>query len=154
MQIEEYLSSNGIAAEVLRFQNPVCTTADCEANSIPASSVVKSILLVLGEQRPLLCVLLGSDSIAFGKIRDLAGIKNVRTANPDEVRKHTGFEVGGVIPTIPNLETVIDDNVVREEEVYSGGGDAYTLLKLKAQELLKFGKVEDIHKEDLNKPKV
>lgn len=158
MQIEEYLSKNGIAAEAIHFENPVKTTADCEANGIPASKVVKSILLILDEEKPLLAVLLGSDSIAFGKVRRLTEIKNIRTARPEEVLTATGFEVGGVIPFIPGLETVIDTNVMVLEEAYSGGGDASTLLRLNTSELSRFGRVENIHKEedpggqDLNKP--
>ena len=158
MQIEEYLSKNGIAAKAIHFESPVKTTADCEANGISASKVIKSILLVLGEEKKLLCVLLGSDLIAFGKIRRLTGIKNIRTANPEEVLEATGFDVGGVVPFIPGLETIIDTNVLGLKEAYSGGGDASTLLRLKTSELSRFGGVENIHKEeeqagqDLNKP--
>ena len=38
--------------------------------------------------------------------------------------------------------------VLEKDEVYSGGGDSHTLLKLKVAELKKFGRVEDIHKEE------
>jgi len=147
MQIEEYLSQNEIEATPIHFENPVKTTADCEANGIPASQVVKSILLILDEQTPTLCVPLGSDKIDYKKIRTLKGINNVRTATPEEILQRTGFEVGGVIPTIPNLETIIDSNILNLEEVYSGGGDSSTLLKLGVSEILKFGATENIHRD-------
>jgi len=153
MRIAERLREIGVEAKVVRFREPVKTTADCEKQGVSPGKIVKSILLVLGGEKRMLAVLLGSDGIAFRKLRKLTGIKNIRTASPDEVLDATGFQVGGVIPTIPGIETLIDTKVMALPEVWSGGGDSHTLLKLKTSELAKFGKVTNFHKEDLNKPR-
>ena len=145
--IIEKLAGMGVNAELVTFETPVTTADDCVKLGIPADKLVKTILLILDEQKPLLIALLGGDSIDFKKIREMTGIRNVRTARPDEVKNTTGYEVGGVIPFIQSLETILDSRAAQCDIVYVGGGDHYHLVKTTPAEILKFARQEIISRD-------
>lgn len=105
---------------------------------------------MLGEKKPLMCILTGDRRIDFKRIRAFCGIKNVRTATPEEVKEHTGYGIGEVPPTCRgNFEVVVDSRVLLQEEVYGGGGSENSLLRITPREIVGTGNViiKDISRE-------
>lgn len=105
---------------------------------------------MLGEKKPVLCILAGDRKIDFNKIRERYSVKNVRMATPEEVRAYTGYGIGEVPPTARgNFEVLVDSRVLEQAEVYGGGGSPDSLLRITPQEIMEAGKAEamDISKE-------
>jgi prolyl-tRNA editing enzyme YbaK/EbsC (Cys-tRNA(Pro) deacylase) len=84
--------------------------------------------IVRTENGPLCAIVSGNTRIVWKKIKKQLGLKNVSLASPDEVRQLTGTEVGAVCLVNPGLETLVDERVLAQQEVYGGCGvPGYTL---------------------------
>ncbi len=147
-KLKTTLESLGISGEIVAFDSAVRTAEEAKDQlGITREQIIKSILLILENERPILCVLRGSRSVDFKKIRELFGVKNVRMAKPEEVLKFTGYEVGAVPPFVPDLETIIDSECLSLEQAYAGGGSKMALLKTKPKDVLKVAKEETFSRE-------
>ncbi|MFH1786769.1 MAG: YbaK/EbsC family protein [archaeon] len=144
MGLQKVIDRLGLNAEIIRFSKPVTTTRESVlALGISPEQIVKSILLILDEKRPLMCILRGSDRIDFKALRRLYSINNIRTATPAEVLQHTGYEVGAVAPIIPDLESIADRRIMNYADVYGGGGTTTSLVKLSPDDILRYAKLQD-----------
>ena len=137
--LEKFLRERNVEFELLKFDEPVVSSelARKQVNGI----IIKSILLICDDKH-LLCLLLGKDKIDFEKIKRELNYKNVRLAKAKEVKEITGYDIGAVPPIAhkQKIKTIVDskvDGVNDEEVVYLGGGSHYHLLKIKKKELLK-----------------
>jgi len=122
--------------ELFHFKSGVPTVEQAISQlKISHSDIVKSILLFAGE-KPILCILQGSLSIDFQKVRALTKETNIRMATPEEVFLHTGCPVGGVTP-LSSLPTIFLDSPVAERgTVYAGGGTREALMLVSIKEIL------------------
>lgn len=147
-KLQQTLDALGIEAEIVEFDSHVRTADEAKSQiGITKDRIIKSILLILGNGKPILCILRGSLSVDFKKIRDLFGVKNVRMATPEEVLEHTGYEVGAVPPLVPGLETIIDSECLGLEQAYAGGGSLMALLKISPKDVLALARKEGFSRE-------
>lgn len=147
MSLQKIIDDHKLDAEVLHFREEVATADQAaEALGIPKSRIVKSVLLILHETRPLLCILRGCDSIDFHRLREMLGVSNIRTALPQEVKQHTGLPVGAVHPLLASPESILDRRTLHYEYVYAGGGSRTSLLKISPHAILTFARLEDFSK--------
>ena len=69
-------------------------------------------------------------------------------ASADQVKKQTGFSIGGVSPVahLEKSKTLIDSSLSRFENLYAAAGHPNSIFKIKYQQLIKItqGKEEDI----------
>jgi len=65
-----------------------------------------------------LAIVDGESKVSLEKIKRHFG--EVRLATPEEVRKITGFEVGGVPPVGIEVKTTVDPKVLENEFVIGG----------------------------------
>ena len=74
--------------------------------------------------------------------------KNVSMANADQVKKQTGFSIGGVSPVahLEKIKILIDSSLSRYENVYAAAGHPNSIFKITYKQLVKLtdGKEEDI----------
>lgn len=124
MRLEEF-------GEVIRLQTPVRTVREAaQAIGVSEDKIVKTIVVYCnGEFRAY---------VIRGTKRLNTKLLGCRLATPDEVFTATGYSVGGVPPVL-NIPVYIDRELLREDYVYGGGGDEYSLLKFKPIELVKRG---------------
>jgi Uncharacterized conserved protein len=93
--LENYLNKFGITFQIIKYEKPVISSKDVEqqVNGI----IAKSILLIC-DNKPLLCFLLGKDIIDLNKIKKYFNCNDVRLAKAKEVKEITGYDIGGVPP--------------------------------------------------------
>ena len=82
--------------------NSSARTAIDAANSLKCEvgAIVKSLLLK-ADNGFVLCLVSGDKKCSLSKIKKITGKKDVCMANAEDVKKKTGFTIGGVSPVGP-----------------------------------------------------
>jgi len=135
--LETTLVSKGIWHRFIEFDEPV-RTVDEAAKKIPADRIIKSIVLVGSDKKPILAILPARSRISYKKIKTLLRVKDVRLAQPDEVLEYSGYPVGGVPPFNKIDRILLDPTVQRNERSIAGGGDPDKLVELETRDILEF----------------
>ena len=141
-RVQESLSSfdNTLKAQVLersaRTANDASTVLRCEVGAI-----VKSLLL-RADDGFILCLVSGDKKCSLNKVKKLTGKKDVCMANAEDVKKQTGFTIGGVSPVglTNNLEIMIDDQLNRFEDIFAAAGHPNAVFKIDFKNLNKITK--------------
>jgi prolyl-tRNA editing enzyme YbaK/EbsC (Cys-tRNA(Pro) deacylase) len=137
--LENFLKERKVEFELAKFEENVISSE--KAASQTNGVIVKNILLIC-DNNPLLCILLGKDKIDFDKIRREIGCKDIRLAKAREVKDITGYDIGAVPPIAhkQKIRRIVDkkiDELKKDEVIYCGGGSHYHLLKIRKENLLK-----------------
>ena len=134
--------------EVTVLDSSARTAIDAAASlKCEVGAIVKSLLLRT-DNSFILCLVSGDKKCSLNKIKKILNKKDVSMASADQVKKQTGFSIGGVSP-IAHLEkskTLIDSSLSRFENLYAAAGHPNSIFKIKYQQLIKItqGKEEDI----------
>jgi len=134
--------------EVTVLDSSARTAIDAAASlNCEVGAIVKSLLLRT-DNSFILCLVSGDKKCSLNKIKKILNKKDVSMASADQVKKQTGFSIGGVSP-IAHLEkskTLIDSSLSRFENLYAAAGHPNSIFKIKYQQLIKItqGKEEDI----------
>src|SRR5438445_2103999 len=131
------LVSKRIWHRFIEFDEPVRTVEEA-SRKVSADRIIKSIVLIGSDKKPILAILPAKKRISYKKIKTLLKVKDVRLAQPDEVLEHSGYPVGGVPPFNNINRILIDPTVQRNARSIAGGGDPDTLVELETKDLLEF----------------
>ena len=147
-RVQKSLSSfdGTLKAQVLeqsaRTANDAATALRCEVGAI-----VKSLLLRADDEF-ILCLVSGDKKCSLNKVKKLTGKKDVCMANAEDVKKKTGFTIGGVSPIglTNNLEIMIDNKLSRFQDIFAAAGHPNAVFKIDFENLNKItkGKILDI----------
>lgn len=140
-----FIQQKAIAAELV-FPLDATPTVPLAAQALGCQpdQIIKSVLFLIKGDAPWATALVIANGVAPIDFRKLAvvfgvGRKRIRLATADEVLARTGFAAGGVPPFgfDQPLATFIDRGVLAWPEVFGGGGDDQTLLRVAPDELLR-----------------
>jgi prolyl-tRNA editing enzyme YbaK/EbsC (Cys-tRNA(Pro) deacylase) len=108
-----------------------------EALGVPVGDVVKSLLFVLDDGRPVLALVTGDATVDVDALAREAGVAEVRMARGREVRDLTGYRPGAVPPCClaTDVAVVADPGVFAHDVVYCGGGTTSTMLEIRGADL-------------------
>ncbi len=146
-KLKKYIKTNNIACELLEFTTS-CHSVEDAAKTVNATAedFVKNVCAITTENQFIVCVIKGENKLDFKKVKIVLNTKEVRMATPEEVLKNTGYPIGGV-PSFGYAKMIyIDQNVMKKELVYSGGGSDKVLVKISSKEILRItqGKIAEI----------
>jgi Cys-tRNA(Pro) deacylase len=149
--LESYLKDKGVNARIIIFDKPTTTVSEAEnVLGISRERIIKSMVFIDDKGLPILAIVTGDKKIDMKKLAKECEVKEVRLANPIEVKKFTGYEVGTTPPFgFKNpIKTIIDPKVLEFDKVYGGGGAMNALLEINTKDLLKLtnGKIAYISK--------
>ena len=86
--------------------------------------------------------------VSLNKLKRIINKKDVSMASADEVKKITGFTIGGVSPVghINNLTSIIDSSLERFENLYAAAGHPNCVFKINFSNLKKItnGSIKNI----------
>ena len=133
--LREFLVSRRVWHRFIEFDDPV-RTVDEAARKVPAERIIKSIVLVGSDKKPILAILPARNKISYKKIKMLLNLKDVRLAQPEEVLQHSGYPVGGVPPFNKISRILIDPAVQRNARSIAGGGDPDKLVELETKDVI------------------
>ena len=131
-RVQKSLSSfyGTIKAQVLeqsaKTAKDAATALRCEVGAI-----VKSLLL-RADDKFILCLVSGDKKCSLNKVKKLTGKKDVCMANAEDVKKKTGFTIGGVSPIglTNNLEIMIDNKLNRFQDIFAAAGHPNVVFKI------------------------
>ena len=126
--LKEYNSE--LKVEVLsssaRTANDAANSLKCEVGAI-----VKSLLLK-ADNGFVLCLVSGDKKCSLNKVKKITGKKDVCMANAEDVKKETGYTIGGVSPVghINTLKIMIDEKLNRFQYIFAAAGHPNAIFKI------------------------
>lgn len=137
-QVQEALAVRGFANEVVELPDTTRSAAEAAAAlGCRVEQIVKSLVFRGAETgRPLLVVAGGANRVDEAKVAALVG-EPVERPDADFVRERTGFSIGGVPPLghAEELDVLIDEDLLREEEVWAAAGTPFAVFPLDPADL-------------------
>ena len=129
--------------------NSSARTASDAASSLgcEVGAIIKSLLFKTDDTFSL-CLIAGDKRVSLNKLKRIINKKDVSMASADEVKKITGFTIGGVSPVghINNLTLIIDSSLERFENLYAAAGHPNCVFKINFSNLKKItnGSIKNI----------
>ena len=131
------------------FLEQTARTAQDAATALGCNvgAIVKS-LLFSADDSFVLCLVSGDKRCSLNKLKKILDKKNVSMANPDEVKKITGYTIGGVSPVghLNNLKIYIDSSLKRFTTVFAAAGHPNCVFKINFNKLINLtsGEIKDL----------
>jgi len=141
-RVKEFITKFDPKLNVLVLDTSARTAKDAaDALQCEVGAIVKS-LLFKAENSFLVCLIAGDKRCSLNKLKKILQKKNVAMANADEVKKNTGFSIGGVAPVshISNLDVLVDKSLSRFQFVFAAAGHPNCVFKIKYDQLIKITK--------------
>ena len=141
-KVKEFIKKFDPKLEVLVLDTTARTAQDA-ANSLKCEvgAIVKS-LLFRTENTFLICLIAGDKRCSLNKLKKILQKKDVSMANADEVKKNTGFSIGGVAPVAhaTSLDILIDKSLNRFPYIFAAAGHPNCVFKITYDDLIKITK--------------
>jgi Cys-tRNA(Pro) deacylase len=126
----EAAARKGVTLEIHDFPEGT-HTADDAASAVGAEvgQIVKSLVFVAAAgdaQRPILCLVSGSNRVDLARLAAVVGEPDVRRATAAEAKELTGFTIGGIPPIGHGngLRVIMDPDLGRFQTVWAAAGTA------------------------------
>lgn len=139
-RVEAALRELGLGAEIREFTSSTSTAREAaEAVGCETGQIVKT-LFFLAAGRPTIVLAAGDRQVDTSALATIVGVgrKKLKMGTADEVREHTGYEVGGVAPVGHRRpsDVVVDDSLRRFECVWAAAGTGNSVFPARTSELV------------------
>ena len=128
--------------QTARTAKEAAKSLKCELGAIVKSLVFKA------ESEFLVCLVSGDKRCSLNKLKKILDEKDVAMANPDDVKKITGYTIGGVSPVghLSKFTIYIDTNLERFTNVFAAAGHPNCVFEIEFNQLTKLtnGQVKEI----------
>ena len=128
--------------QTARTAQDAATALGCNVGAI-----VKSLLFRTGDNF-VLCLVSGDKRCSLNKLKKIIDEKDISMAHPDDVKKITGYTIGGVSPVghLNKVKIYIDNNLERFTTVFAAAGHPNCVFKIDFKQLtiLTNGEKKDI----------
>jgi prolyl-tRNA editing enzyme YbaK/EbsC (Cys-tRNA(Pro) deacylase) len=140
------LSDAGAAGQVVVLDEHARTAAAAaEQLGVTVAQIANSLIFAVpdgaepGGRRPLLVLTSGAHRVDVAKVASTIGAVRLERADPEFVREHTGFAIGGVAPVghVRPVQTLVDAALAEHREVWAAAGHARTVFPTTFAELLR-----------------
>ena len=139
-KVEAALKANGLVCRVLEMKETTRSAQDAaQALGCRVDQIVKSLIFKGKKtQTPILVLASGANRVNVKNLREYISEK-VNMAGADFVYEQTGFAIGGVPPIghLKRLETFIDEDLMKSEEIWAAAGTPNAMFKLTPADLKK-----------------
>ncbi len=101
-----------------------------QAIGFELSNTVKTLVVELPGQKPVLALLPGDRQLVVKKLAKVCGVKKAQMADVVTAERITGYKVGGVSPfgIVPELPVVMEVAILECQQVAINGGQRGTML--------------------------
>ena len=114
-------------------------TADNAATALGCNvgAIVKSLLFRSGDNF-VLCLVSGDKRCSLNKLKKILNEKDISMAHPNDVKKITGYTIGGVSPVghLTNIKIYIDTNLERFTTIFAAAGHPNCVFKINFSQLI------------------
>ena len=141
-RVQEFIKKFDPKLKILVLDTTARTAIDA-ANSLKCEvgAIVKSLLFKT-ESNFLICLISGDRKCSLNKLKKILQKKDVSMASAEEVKKNTGFSIGGVAPVahLKNLNVLVDKSLSRFQFVFAAAGHPNCVFKINYNQLIKITK--------------
>ena len=141
-KVKESIKKFSSDLEILVLDSTARTAKEA-ANSLKCElgAIVKSLVFKANGDF-LICLVAGDKRCSLNKLKKILQKKDVSMANADEVKKNTGFSIGGVAPVAhtTSLDIVVDKSLNRFKFVFAAAGHPNCVFKITYDKLIKITK--------------
>lgn len=146
-RVQEALRALGVGSEVIEFAEATRTSAEAAAAiGCEVGQIAKSLVFLAGG-RPVLAIASGASRVDTARLAAAAG-GPVTRADPETVRRATGFAIGGVPPIghATPLPVFLDRDLLSFDRIYAAAGTPNAVFPLTPDELVRItgGRVADL----------
>lgn len=123
-RVQEALDKHDLGVKVMRLPESTRTAPEAaKAAGCEVGAIVKS-LLFLADGRPLLVMCSGDRRVDTARVASLVRASEVKMAPAEEVRRATGYAIGGVPPLghASTIDILMDNALFRFNTVYAAAG--------------------------------
>ena len=122
-----------VLKKTARTAKDAAAALDCSVGAIVKSLVFKV------EEDFILCLVSGDKRCSLNKLKKILNKKDVSMANPDDVKKITGYTIGGVSPVghLSKLRIILDKNLKRFSKIYAAAGHPNAVFEISFDNLIK-----------------
>ena len=135
---EKALKKFDLKLEIICLEQTAKTAQDAAtALGCNVGAIVKSLLFKAGNDF-VLCLVSGDKRCSLNKLKKILDEKDVSMANPDDVKKITGYTIGGVSPIghLHKVKIYIDNNLERFTTVSAAAGHPNCVFKIEFNKLI------------------
>lgn len=132
------LAELGASGQVRQLDDSARTAAQAAAQLGVEPAQIANSLVFSADGSPLLVMASGGHRVDTGKIAAMVGAQKVDRADPEFVRAHTGFAIGGVAPVghPEPLRTLVDTHLAAYDVVWAAAGHPHAVFPTTYAELL------------------
>jgi len=148
MDLEKFLEENKIWHNFVDKPETIHTADAAKEAGIDLQRITKSLVLLNKDKNCILTIIPGNCKLSFEKVKNALNLKKIRMVAFEEAQNYSGY-LPGATPMICHKEkmsVIIDEKLLKFENIYGGGGTREKLLELKTQDVIKINnaKVSDI----------
>jgi prolyl-tRNA editing enzyme YbaK/EbsC (Cys-tRNA(Pro) deacylase) len=139
IRVREALARLGARGEVRELDDSARTAKEAAAALGIEVGQIASSLVFLADGEPVLVIASGGHRVDEMQLAMVLEVNTITKASADDVRKATGFAIGGVAPVgHPHpLRTIVDIALSRYDEVWAAGGHPHYVFPTSYDELLR-----------------
>ena len=137
--IKELLDTNGILYQVLEHEPVYTSEQAARVRGVDLKTGVKALVLKTKWGDLIMGLVAADRRFDLKKLAKIVGAKSLRLANPQEVLKKTGCEIGSVHPfgNLHNLPTYLDASILENDTVNFNAGLHTVSIQMKTKDLVK-----------------
>jgi Cys-tRNA(Pro) deacylase len=132
-----FLRQNKADFEFLNKRSTHHASEAADASGIPLDKIVKTLVFVDQDSRPLVAVVGADCNVSRHKLESCSHSKSVKMASDEAAEKATGYPTGGIPPVghRKKLPVYVDRAVLKNEYVWCGGGTRTRLVRLRVRDI-------------------
>ena len=147
-RVEKILREFDSSKKVIVLKTSARTALEAASSlGCEVGAIVKSLLFKT-ENFFILCLVAGDKKASLNKIKKTLKIKDVSMASADNVKKITGYTIGGVSPIghLNKIDIFIDNSLERFTSLFAAAGHPNCVFKISFTNLQKItnGSIKDI----------
>jgi prolyl-tRNA editing enzyme YbaK/EbsC (Cys-tRNA(Pro) deacylase) len=139
IRVRQALASLGARGEVRALDDSARTAKEAaDALGIEVGQIASS-LIFMADGEPVLVVASGGHRVDTLQLAAVLEVSDIDKASADDVRKATGFAIGGVAPVghPKPLRTIVDIALSQYDVVWAAGGHPHYVFPTSYDELLR-----------------
>ena len=136
--LKQQLEKAGIRFELIAKPETVHTADAARLSGIPLERITKSLVCLDPDGQAVVAVIGGDRTLDFKALAAAVGVKKVKLCPFARAHEFSGYPPGATPPVLHRKvkRVVYDDALLEMEEIYGGGGDNATLLKIDTRQAI------------------
>ncbi|MBI4293442.1 MAG: YbaK/EbsC family protein [Betaproteobacteria bacterium] len=137
MKLSDYLEANAVPYDVVKHPHSGSSMQTVRASNVPAQCLAKAVVLE-DETHAMMAVLPASRRLKLGEL-ELSNGRALRLASEAELKDLFADCEPGAVPPVGvayGMETIWDDSLMEQPEMYFEAGDHETLVHMKTRDFI------------------